>query len=1527
MNKQTYNWKRFWCPREGSISLDNNGFLIQSEFLKNTFGFETITEKRCLILLGEPGIGKSQALSDAVDYVSKNSTDEHFYLDLRSYGSEQRLYDALFNSAEIKQWLDGDYLLQLFLDSLDECLLRVDTVAALLVDELKKKDFPANRLILRISCRTAELPRVLETGLREIYKAEDAENSFGVYELCPLRPEDVLEAARIEKIDAEAFFKQIVQKNVGTLAARPITFGLLLNLFRKHNQFPDKLTDIYEQGCRLLCAETNDNRRDSPRLKSELTADQTMLVAARIAAYMILCNKAAVWRDAETGEHNADDVLIRELHGGNEELAGISFPVTEEAVRKALTTGLFTARGANRQGWTHQTFAEYLAAWYLNHRYLELSQFRELLTNAADAEGKPAPQLAETTAWLASMREDIRQHLLQTDSLMLLRSDVASFSAELRIFLVEEILKLFAEEKERDDMEFRNNYSRLNHPKLAEQLRPYIIDKTQGFLVRRAAIDIAEACELRELQTDLVEIVLNEDEDIYARKNAGYAIWNIGDSQTRKRLRNLALNGSPKDQDAELRGVSLLSTWEEHISADELFDSLVYSPHLLGAYKMFLNRIVPKLKIKDLPIALKWVKEKESDFSGDYAVKGVMDEIMLLAWQNLDAPDVLKSFAETAFNRINRLDDIIQDRVLISRESDDLFEDAGKRRKVLRAIVPLMQGEGKELYPILHSRVLQPRIEDLSWLFEELSESYDEAQQWILAQFIGQFFNIWEHPPRQLNFIHLPPVTPEILSLFYDAYQRSENVRKFFSPIFTLVEFGSPEAQTMKAAYDYRINQDKELKEKRQSRQRSLLEPPRKKQVIEWLEKFDNGDLNAWWNLNLLILSDEYGYLGRNEFNFNILNSDGWAEADSQTKGRIADAAKEYVLKGEPENSKWLGTNTVSRPAFAGYRALILLLDQSPDFIKNLHSEIWRKWAAIIISFPLDYSDEEKIAPHKFLISEAYENAPDEIIKTVLAQIEAANGKENDFFFSKKLEVCWDEKFKTALREKLSNDTLKSSLWGTILTELFQHDDSEVQAIAQSILISFLGGEPIDEYRPLMSAINLFRYAKSSGWWELVWANIDKDIAFGRKLVEAISHDNSLSSRLAENEAADFYIWLEGQYPFKEDPPIPVGGGFVGTRDQISHFRHSFLESLKQRGTRQSIVEIERIIVALPEIDWLKWHLIEAKKNVRRHSWTPLTPTKLSEVLATRVVKTENTQSAISMTVKPLTDEAIDNLEFNRKLVKNVANLANFLKTYRNNPNNIVFFLGAGLSVPLFPSWKTALEEMIKERFLRRGGEERNTELAAMLVKGQLLEVADLCAGDLGRNAYRDFVEKYFDKEFTATDVPEAYKALLGSNPRTVLTTNYDRIPEVYSGGKYRIYTNQESSTAQSAVMNEKPIVFKLHGNVTQPDSIVFSSEEYQTIYQNPSLKNFIEAVFSLKNVIFVGFGLADPYVNQILENLYAGNNRILQGKYALLEGLSLTEINGKEQRYGLNIIPYTKSDDSHPEVLDFVRLFTKVRG
>ena len=179
--------------------------------------------------------------------------------------------------------------------------------------------------------------------------------------LAPLRKKDVEEAARVSGIDAKLFLGQVESSAVVPFAIKPVTLNFLLSVCRTQGSLPSSQSALYLEGCRLLAAETSDSR-SAAGYRGELTAEQRLAVAARIAASMIFGNRNSVYNGTNPTETSDEDVTTRELSGGRGSGNGVRFNVGEKEIEETLGTGLFSTRGSNRIGWGHQTYAEFLAA-------------------------------------------------------------------------------------------------------------------------------------------------------------------------------------------------------------------------------------------------------------------------------------------------------------------------------------------------------------------------------------------------------------------------------------------------------------------------------------------------------------------------------------------------------------------------------------------------------------------------------------------------------------------------------------------------------------------------------------------------------------------------------------------------------------------------------------------------------------------------------------------------------------------------------------------------------------------------------------------------------------------------------------------------------------------------------------------------------------------------------------------------------------------------------------------------------------
>lgn len=122
MSGTRYDWKRFWCPRDGNINLSDGCYLADPDASHGSYvnpalrSFQGIAQLPCLALLGEPGIGKTEAMKAeraVVDATVMAEGGKTLWLDLRSCGSEQRLVDKLFGDPEFIFWLEGDHRLHM----------------------------------------------------------------------------------------------------------------------------------------------------------------------------------------------------------------------------------------------------------------------------------------------------------------------------------------------------------------------------------------------------------------------------------------------------------------------------------------------------------------------------------------------------------------------------------------------------------------------------------------------------------------------------------------------------------------------------------------------------------------------------------------------------------------------------------------------------------------------------------------------------------------------------------------------------------------------------------------------------------------------------------------------------------------------------------------------------------------------------------------------------------------------------------------------------------------------------------------------------------------------------------------------------------------------------------------------------------------------------------------------------------------------------------------------------------------------
>lgn len=100
-------------------------------------------------------------------------------------------------------------------------------------------------------------------------------------------------------------------------------------------------------------------------------------------------------------------------------------------------------------------------------------------------------------------------------------------------------------------------------------------------------------------------------------------------------------------------------------------------------------------------------------------------------------------------------------------------------------------------------------------------------------------------------------------------------------------------------------------------------------------------------------------------------------------------------------------------------------------------------------------------------------------------------------------------------------------------------------------------------------------------------------------------------------------------------------------------------------------------------------------------------------------------------------------------------------------------------------------------------------------------------------------------------------------------TTNYDALLEDATGLHPVTWQNQHQATVQKIVRGKSRGVLHIHGFWNEPESVVFSAESYERLKKDLHTKAIIEAVQTLRTVIFVGCGsggISDPHFSRLLD-------------------------------------------------------------
>lgn len=1194
-----YSWTRYWVALGKQPPVDHNGYSLPPESItSDAVSLREILATPCTVLLGEAGSGKSTSLHDAIT-LERNKTRQIF-LDLRSYGDETRLYRDLFENDRLTSWLNTSDILTVYLDSLDECMVHMRTIASLLLDALQR--LPVSRLHLRIACRTSVWPaHLLTTGLQDRWGSAQ----FSAFDLLPLTRAQVLDAATAEGFPAESLASALESLQLGPLAARPITLRLLFELYRKSGALPTDATDLYLRGCDALCTEINPSRLASGATGHLSTVERRNL-AEWTAVGTLFGKKSTIYSDGNWPEPT--DLPIDELAAILTQNSHRSTTEVRSDIQEVLSTSLFSDAGPHRRTWSHWSFAEFLAARYLANSPLSNAQLLDVLT-FPDTAGtqQVVPQLRAVVGWLNSLRPDLLPTMLALDPFSLLHPGGDSLALDLRPLIVDALLdrasSTLRSELPRNVLTSR--YHLLQHPGLYDQLRHVIATPTEDVRKRAIALEIAEGCHLFSLTPDILRIALDATDEFGLRSIALRIVAAIGSDAERRALRPLLALPSHEDPEDELKGGALKALWGHGLTAAELFQNIT-EPHdqsFFGAYQVFvLFDLPPTLTDQELPAAIDWAHGLDLD-TGTRVFDRLWNRILDLCWQFIDDDKIRNLFLPLLLKLLKHHSLLTSTKDSTKASTIPLAEN--QRRILALHILPLLDPADTAPTSLVYSKPPLLLPSDFTWLLQQAQASPLAADRAMWVDLATRVFPFWQP-------------TPEFVEVLWHFREALPELEKPFNDYFAGLSLGSAEARELRERH-LESTRDATLSGEREEKVRSLVE--------YYLGKSEEGDLTAWWKLQTKLTELDGGRHGDSELVADLTHLECWNLMTPEQQQRCIQAARNYLLAADPCTSKWLNTNIIHRPSLAGLKAMYLLRLLQPDLL-DFSDAVWTRWAPAILATP-EMPTEHSDPLRRSIAQIAYGAAPDATASALTSILEYEDREHKHLFALRIVADCWDEQLALRLLDWVrSYAGLSSEGLAQLLPNLIRFGGSPALSYALTLLNSQTEGQT--QEIAAIAAASLLKVGADNGW-EPAWQRMLSSEAFGQRLITILATDRStgftpaVASTLPDAALGQLYTWASQH--FTKPPTGPRGQAhFIGDPELVELFRDGLLSALLARGTSGSVAALRAIEAALPE--FAAGQLTRRAEHIRlQRAWPGVTLGVLAELVrskSSRVVETES---------------------------------------------------------------------------------------------------------------------------------------------------------------------------------------------------------------------------------------------------------------------------------------------------------------
>jgi len=1165
-----YTWDRFWIKRGSTPQHDHLGFLYDplGEYSPNyeCKSFDELQEMPLLFLLGEPGIGKSKTI-EQIHFALKNNQQNVHLINLRLVNDAVTLQNLIFQDPYVQSWQHSDTNLELFLDSYDEGLLGFENITAHIIDNFQKVSIEKLRTLkLRVVCRTAELPQMLESELKRLFTQEKEDDKEICFELLILRHTDIQNVLIQEQINVTEFMQQIEQHDLSAFVAIPVTFIMLINLFKQSNSLPHGKWEIFSSGLLHLAKEQSPQRNTIGKIGA-LLPDDRLVLASKTAFYFLFANKHTfLFNDTPLLLESHDDLQSHLI-------------ASQEHIKELINTSLFAARENGRFGFVHRTFIDYLAAKYILDNNISIDLIIPMLIDIKNPNKRVFPQLTEIASWLGTQKSEYFEILKNYNPDIIVQGDLTKLSDRQKDELVQQCLKAIENEVINElHYDVLKYFPKLLTKKTQNLLKPYFFSSSRNIFSRRVAIELATICEIKEVEKYIFQILHNSIEHLPLRISAIKYLSKLNSGTYTEELKYYA-TGIAVDKEDELKAYALKALFPKYISINEFLTFLQErkEKNIFGKYQRFLqHEFYSTLTDLQIIAVIQWLMQNHDNS----LYRELIHPIIVKAWEYIDKNSVLFHLFIDLIVFNDRRYHFLSEKYRKPTFKELWNQDTEKRRKVIQEIVVRESRISSQIPSLMYKNEFH-LMEDTFWNIEQCENSSSENEQKIYAQMLRRkygWLNDFEHVKCLLEFAENNQIVKEVFSDYLEAIvldsDRAREEKQFYN----------------EALIDHSLYKVQKF-EKNVVKIKSLL--------------VDEANIDSVNSLiyKLTYLDEFEGYKKNTDKIF--LES---LTSDEQTKTI-------NLLKYFIENISLTAQifESFNNDIFRNVcRAYMLLFWYKKELLEQVSLVFMTHHIPILMYFSFKYGKYLSQKEFVYLAQKVYQVDEQKFNNSLLQIIQHFDNDKTIIDFFQYIHPINDIQMSTldnlmdlVVRKKVSADFEK-----IILNFLLEKKYEKVLAYLKQIVTV---PSIFSVFLPFAS----FKNTSDEYIQNALWLLTVKEKEFDRvikylysNLIKAEEYilgtfgegqEQEIAKNLTEMELAEFYILIYKLFPPLSDPKPPVATAYLHTPIMsVSSLRNHLLQTLVSFGTYKSLEALRLIHKKIPTHKFLFYYINQAIENINR---------------------------------------------------------------------------------------------------------------------------------------------------------------------------------------------------------------------------------------------------------------------------------------------------------------------------------------